>query len=200
MANYNGSGEPGDGMYRYQLVALPKAELKGALAEELRMFSHSYHGDRETDPEPCVVVSEFMAREEMEETIIRYLQRITGEQESFDITFNNYSGTPMHTVYIRILDHRPFQALAAQLQPIDGYVRSNDCPPVKFMLQPNIPISKKLSGRAYEQAIAEYARRDFHGSFEVTELMLVRDGTGYGNSIRRAVLRLQPARTGLSSN
>lgn len=194
MANYNGTGEMGDGRYRYRLVASPGSQLTEALCDELRLFGESYPGSGGDETEPVVVISEFMASEDMEETIIRYLQRITGEQESFQVTFNNYGGNPTNTVYIRILDHRPFQELAQQLQPIDGYVRGNDCPPVRFNLQPNVPLAVKLTRRSYEHALAEYARKDFHGSFHVTELMLVRSATGQGQSTRRAVLRLQPLR------
>ncbi|MET0635997.1 MAG: hypothetical protein ABWZ25_08200 [Chitinophagaceae bacterium] len=176
---------------RYRLVVRPAAEMAEILIEEKRKFSREYQLEGEISA-PLVVLTEFLAKDEMEETIIRWLQRITGEHRSFAITLNNFGGCPAHSVFLRILDHEPLRDLARQLQPIDQYVRRNDCPPVRFMVQPYLPIAENLTGTLYDRVIGDYSRRDFHGSFEVTELMLVRASDDGGSSVRRAVLRLQP--------
>lgn len=180
-----------EGTSRYRLIALPDGEIAVKLLDEKKQFLSTYSQDREASA-PSVTITEFIAKDEMEETIIRWLQRITGDQRSFGITLNNYSGCPDHTVFLRIQDHSPFHELALHLKPIDQYVRSYDCPPVKFVKQPNLPIAEDLNGILYEQVIGDYSRRDFHGSFEVKELMLVRLGAGREQA-RRAVLRLLPA-------
>ncbi|RYY61521.1 MAG: hypothetical protein EOO05_06050 [Chitinophagaceae bacterium] len=184
-----------EGMHRYRLLALPDGELAGKLFNEKKQFVREYLQQGEASL-PSVTVTEFSARDEMEETIIRWLQRILGEQRSFGITLNNYSGCPDHTVFLRIQDHGPFHELAVQLKPIAEYVSSYDCPPVKFVKQPNLPIGENLDGVLYERVIGEYSRRDFHGSFEVKELMLVRATAGGREQDRRAVLRLLPSLAG----
>jgi len=179
--------------FRYKLVAFPGGQLAKKLMEEKRAFNRSFQDQQAVVQEPEVVLAEFHAKDEMEDTLIRWLQRITAELKSFDICFNNYSGVPAHTVFLRILDHEPFRQLADQLQPIDYYVRSNDCPPVKYMLHPYLPISGKLARGVYETALRIYSQKEFTDSFEVNELMLLRDGPEEHSGTRRAVLRLLPA-------
>ena len=186
------TGFRNEGTYHYRLLAMPDGEMAEKLRGEKRDFQREYNQGKTGPETPAVMITEFIARDEMEETIIRWLQRITGEQKSFGITLNNFSGCPDHTVFLRIQDHSPFHELAVQLLPIDEYVQSYNCPPVRFARQPHLPIAENLPGSLYQAAIGDYSRRDFHGSFEVRELMLVRMGGGDSQEDRRAVLRLQP--------
>ncbi|RYY57803.1 MAG: hypothetical protein EOO09_00830 [Chitinophagaceae bacterium] len=189
---HNANSKTPKNLYRYSLQVVPAGEMAAVLGEEKTKFSAEYPQHRGNGCPPVVTIGEFHAREEMEETIIRWLQRITGEQKSFGVTLNNFSGSPMHSVFIRIQDAGPIRELITQLEPIDEYVQGYDCPPVHFMRQPHVAIAENLREGLYVQAIADYARRDFHGTFEVNELMLVRCGVEDHSPQRRAVLRLQP--------
>ena len=102
------------------------------------------------------------------------MQRIIGAQTSFSVSLNNYGGFPPHTVYLRVQDHQPFKQLAASLQVIDQYVRGNDCPPMKLITHPHVSIARRLPTDIYEKAIKEYARKTFHASFELKELILLK--------------------------
>ncbi len=52
----------------------------------------------------------------MEDTLIRWIQRICNRYSSFDLTLNNYSGFPPHTIYLRVQDPEPFRELMRQLR------------------------------------------------------------------------------------
>ena len=178
------------GLQHYMLVAKPSLQVAEKLAQSMVDDQAGVCVDGLC---PYVTITEFLARQEMEETIIRWMQRITSEQHSFTITLNNYSGYPGRSVFVRIQDHQPFHVLAAQLQPIDDYIQRNNCPPANFILQPNLPLADHLDDKLYDQLIGKYAAREFHESFEVTELMLVCTEEHGTMPVKRAVLKLQPA-------
>ncbi len=177
-------------LHRYQLVACLPGEMAGQLHQQAQAFEAAYQLNPARQ-EQELLLAEFSATEEMEETLIRWLQRITAELKGFGVTLNNYSGIPPHTVFLRVLDHAPFRRIAALLEPIDYYVKSNQCPPVRFIQQPYLAVGRGLPPLVYEQAIADYAGRDFHEQFEVTELMLMRRSVGEDHSSLRALLPLQ---------
>src|SRR3982750_3370170 len=159
------NSRPASGLQHYMLVVKPTVQIADKLAEA-QLDDQAVPGIVALSP--YVTITEFLARQEMEDTIIRWMQRITSEQHSFTITLNNYSGYPGRSVFVRIQDHQPFHVLAAQLQPIDDYIQRNNCPPANFILQPNLPLAEHLDDKLYDQLIGKYAAREFHESFEVT--------------------------------
>jgi len=181
------------GLYEYLLVGSPDKEVYNKIMEEKEHFSRQYRHNTASKTKPHITVSNFLARDEMEDTLIRWLQRILGDQESFPVTLNNYSGFPPHTVFLRVQDPQPFKDLAIQLKPIDFYIKSNQCPPAKFITHPHLSIARKLTAVTYEKAINDYARKIFHESFELTELVLLRRQHQYDPCKQIAVFRLQPA-------
>ena len=128
----------------------------------------------------------------MEDTFLRWMQRIGGDQKSFSVTLNNYSGVPSHTIFLGIQDPAPFKELATKLKTIDQYINGNNLPPVRFITNPHVTIARKLSGDTYEEAIKEYSEKPFNESFKVTELILLRRQHQYDPCKRVAVFSLQP--------
>ena len=161
-------------LYEYLLVAQPDEKVYQQIVEEKQSFYHTYKEKVAIKTKPHITVSNFMAKETMEETIIRWMQRIISTQFCFSVSLNNYSGFPPHTVYLRVQDHQPFKQLATSLKVVDQYVRGNDCPPMKLISHPHLSIARRLPQPIYEKAIAEYAPKSFHASFEVKQLILLR--------------------------
>jgi 2'-5' RNA ligase superfamily len=181
-----------DGLYEYLLIASPDKAVSQKVMEEKQQFFENYQQAIAIKTKPHITLSNFLARDEMEDTLIRWLQRIVGEQRSFPVTLNNYSGIPAHTVFLRVQDPTPFRELAIQLQPIDFYIKSNACPPVNFISYPHLSIARRLPERVYEKAIMDYAQKLFNESFEVTELVLLRRQHQYDACKQVAIFRLQP--------
>ena len=121
-----------------------------------------------------IIIAQFSAPEGMEETLLRWIQRICCQQRSFAVTFNNYSGFPPHTIYLRVQDHWPFQQLARQLQAVDEYIRSSSCPPAMLVNRPYLSLAGTLPQQVYDKAMPDYARRIFHESFMAHELLLLK--------------------------
>src|SRR6266487_4632421 len=137
--------------YEYLLVAHPSQEVNNQLKEEKENFSSTYKVSVAKKTSPHITVANFLAKEEMEETIIRYTRRTLSTQTSFLVTLNNYSGFPEHTVFARVQDHQPFKQLATSLKAIDQYIRSNGCPAIKFITYPHLSIARRLQQNVYEK-------------------------------------------------
>jgi hypothetical protein len=188
---------PDKDSYEYMLIAMPDSDVCNKVMEEKREFEKNYQ-QAALKSKPYITVSNFFARDEMEDTLIRWLQRIIGEQRSFVVTLNNYSGFPPHTVFLRVQDPSPFQELAKHLTPIDFYIKSNACPPLHFA-HPHLSVARKLPSLVYEKAIMEYAGRLFHESFTVKELLLLRREYAHEACKQVAVLRLHPGNNYLNN-
>ena len=90
------------------------------------------------------------------------------------MVLNNFSGFPPDTVYLRVLDEEPFQKMAASLKLIDGFIQSNNCPPMTMVTKPHLSFAGKLSHHVYEKAVSDYAQRCFHETFDVDRIVLLK--------------------------
>ena len=117
--------------YEYLLVVHPAADVYAQLMQEKQHFFDTYKEKVAIKTKPHITVADFLAKEAMEDTIIRYMHRIFSTQKSFTVTLNNYSGFPPHTVYARVQDHQPFSGcrrtrFSAMRKPHAGRQRVSD--------------------------------------------------------------------------
>lgn len=161
-------------MKEYLLVVHPDDKIYSKVTDEKKAFYNQYRQEISIKTKPHITIANFMAKEEMEETLIRWIQRVSNQLKGFPVTLNNYSGFPEHTIYLRVQDHQPFKELSTQLKVIDSYVRSNGCPPVKLFNQPHLSIARSLSKDIYEKALVDYSQKIFFDSFIAGELVLLR--------------------------
>ncbi len=165
-----------NGVYEYLLVAHPDAAVSQRLIAEKQHFSAQYQHPGAAKTKPHITVANFMAKEEMEETIIRWMHRIISSQKSFQVVLDKYNGFAEHTIYLRVQNHQPFQQLAKELKVVDQYVRSYGCPAMHLGKFPHLTIARQLPDTLYKQAIPYYEEQEFHASFDVKELILLRRG------------------------
>lgn len=182
-----------NGFCEYLLVAYPDAAVYAQVMEEKQFFSAQYQEPVAMKTQPYITVADFLAKEEMEATIIRWMHRIISSQKSFRVTLDQYSGFKPHTIYLRVQDHLPFQQLAKELQMVDQYVRGNGCPEMHLINRPYLTIAGRLSDSTYHQAITLYAQKIFYASFEVKELVLLRRQHQYDACKQVNVFGLQPS-------
>jgi len=86
----------GSGHREYKLVIYPDAVVYEKIMAEKQRFFMNYGVENVTKAFPYIMVAGFYAGEGMEETLIRWIQRICSQHNSFDVTLNNYSGFPQH--------------------------------------------------------------------------------------------------------
>lgn len=180
------------GLLEYLLIAPLGQEVYDRVMQEKQTFAFTYGQEAAISARPHITVSNFLARDEMEDTLIRWLQRIIGEQKSFTVTLDNYSGFSPHTLFLRVQDDTPFKELARQLMPIDSFIKSNECPPAKFIRYPHLSIARRLPAEIYKKAMADYAQKPFNESFQLNELVLLRRQHRHDVCKQVAIFRLQP--------
>jgi 2'-5' RNA ligase len=176
----------------YLLVIYPPGDLHERLVEEQQQFSQEYGLQVKVRNKPHITVAVFQAGELMEDTLIRWIQRICNRHGSFEITLNNYSGIPPHTVCLRVQDHLPFRQLMQQLKAIDDFIRSSGCPPVNLIDKPYLSIAGGLTEQVYNKAMPDYSRREFNDTFHVKELVLLKREHAFDTCRTVNIFRLLP--------
>ncbi|MDF2187035.1 2'-5' RNA ligase family protein [Paraflavitalea sp. CAU 1676] len=162
------------GLYEYLLVADPDPVVQDKVLAQKQEFCEEYCDQSAIKTGSHIVVASFLAREAMEDTLIRWIQRICDQLQPFRVTLNNYSGFPPHTIYLRVQDPIPFLHLSQKLKAVDDLVRSSSCPPVRLIGKPHLSIAKRLPEPVYTKAMFNYSQKTFHESFMVHELRLLR--------------------------
>jgi 2'-5' RNA ligase len=212
----------GNGLPRaeYLLVVYPHGDLQDRLLEEQQQFSAEYSLHVTVRNRPHITLAAFQAGELMEDTLIRWIQRICLRFRSFDLMLNNYSGFPPHTpgprkapgstdergpatagtgtqhspgtIFLRVQDPEPFRELMAQLKAVDEYIRSSGCPPLHLIMRPYLSIAGGLTEQVYNKAMPDYSRRTFHESFRVDELVLLKRAHSFDACKTVNIFRLLP--------
>ena len=177
--------------YEYLLLANPGEEVFKKVMTEKEIFSFCYKVNIAKKTLPHITVANFLARETMEDTLIKWANKIISSQYSFDVMLNNFSGfTTSQTIYARVQNHEPFKQLASSLKTIDDYVRSNGFPRAKLIGHPHMTIARRLQPAVYEKALKDYSQKTFNASFTVNELTLVKRLNQYDTCKQVAVFKL----------
>jgi 2'-5' RNA ligase len=179
-------------MYEYMLVISPDENVKKQLAAERETFLDKYKTGTQDGDDTGITVMSFAANEDMEATIIKWIQRICGQQESFIVTINNYSGYPPNRIHLRVQYTLAFQRLGKELKVIDNYVKSCGLPAAKISNHPHLTLARRVSEDVYRKAMFDYAQRDFYGSFAVSELVLLKRKHQFEKAKRINVFGLLP--------
>lgn len=182
----------GHELYEYMLVVHPDDMVQEKVMAEKQVFYEEYKNHVSLEINPHITVSAFFAKEAMEDTLIRWIQRICQQQKSFTVTLNNYSGFPAHTIYLRVQNTNPFQKLITDLKALNNYISSCACPPMQFIYRPYVSIAKNLPEEVYSKALIKYSHKTFHESFVVNELQLLKRKHEYDVCKPVNVFGLQP--------
>jgi len=156
----------------YLLVALPDERVKEMIEDERRPFE-AYFGREHALP-PHIPVARMLFREQMEETVIRWIQNICRLQSQFEVTLNHYSGIPSHGIYLRVVDQSPFNKLSNALTILDGFFETNGCPPLMLPYKTVLTIAEGLPLPVYEELLTLFANKNFYESFRVSKLLMLR--------------------------
>jgi hypothetical protein len=162
------------GLIEYKLVINLDEKVNEKVLLEKQDFFNQYGEKIAVETKPHITIANFLAKEAMEETLNRWINNICNQYQNFELTLNNYSGIPPHTIYIRVQDPKPVINFVQQLKTLDNFIRSSDCPPLKASPKLHLTIAKKLAIDIYDKAIKKYSQKDFHESFMVKELVLLK--------------------------
>ena len=175
----------------YSLLVCPCGDILCKIEGEREHFGES------CAIEPHITIANFQAMESMEETLIRWMRRICLQQESFQVTLNNYSGMPPGTIYLRIQNGNPFAQLDSGLKALSAYISSCACPPLQLVTKPRLSVANLGSQEMYDKALVQYSRKSFHATFEVNELLLVKRENPFEPSKKVTVFGLPPVKAAI---
>ena len=190
--NRSGIAPAGTGLYEYLLVAHPPAEVYAQVMAEKQFFHAQFKTPVAIKTKPHITVANFLAVEQLEETIIRWMHRGLSTRKSFQVTLNEFGAFRPHTIYLKIQDHGPFQALARELKAVDQFIQSYGCPKMKLVDNAHLTIARRLDAATYQEAVKLYSEKTFHAAFEVNELLLLRRRDQFDTCRLLNVFRLQP--------
>ena len=79
-------------LWEYQLVVYPDEPVNEKLIEERNRFYSKYDTRSQVQLKPHILIANFLAKEEMEATLLRWIQNICNLQSSFNVCLNNFGG------------------------------------------------------------------------------------------------------------
>ena len=166
-------------LWEYILLANPDEAVHEKVMVEKKYFEDKYETDIAIKTLPHIIIANFLAKEIIEDRICRLLQNVCNQNYSFRTALNNFSGLPSHSIFLRVQNIQPFKHLHSGLQALDNLLKTNGCPPLHIVDNPHMTIARQLPEEIYNEAIKEYAQRDFHELFSVDKLALLKRESRY---------------------
>ena len=177
----------------YQLVIHTETSVSEQIARQKIDFATEYRLSIDQQVPEGIVIAKFLAKEEMEETLLRWMQRILCATKTFRLSLNNYGGLPgVNAIVLRVQDHQPFRQLAKELKVIDELVRSNGLPKAQLFAMPHLAFAPALTKSLYDKALMDYSKKEFHASFDVKEMILTKKTNQFDGGRQVSIFRLQP--------
>lgn len=119
----------------YKLVIEPPSELLKKMNNSIGQIFNS------TLPEGIeITIATLYAREEMEATLFRWLQRICNLQQAFTISIKNFGCRPPQSVFLKIEDVSPINRIINQIKMIEPYLQGSGCPPSEINQSPELRV------------------------------------------------------------
>ncbi len=156
----------------YRLVAIPDHILLKKLVEEQKQFQSDF-GEPRVDT-PTIELAVFSAKPEMEATLSRWIGNICALQDTQQLQVINYNAIPPHSLYVRVNENGAFTSFFRSLKMLDGFITSNDCPPLQFCNPQGILLAGGMAGSEFESVANHYARKTFHEYFTIEKILLLR--------------------------
>ncbi len=151
---------------QYRLV-IPADEPVSRQVKLLRRQWEEMFGNKApSEKPPSITLACFSAREEMEETLMRWIRRICDQQVIFPVVLNNFSAIPPQIVYIRVQDASPFAKLTGLLTSLRDFVQDE-----RIFEKPFIKLGY-MPDDAPAEAVMQYTHQMFHAAFTARKLVL----------------------------
>lgn len=170
-------------VWEHLLIIRPSADVAEKITAEKQTFSTRYNDATAVIGQPHISLASFLAKEQMEPTLIRWIQHICNAHARFTVRLRNFSGFVPQTIYIKVQNPEPFKQLGKSLKALDHFIRANDCPSLQLTTTPHLTIARRLSEDTYFKALPHYLQRPFQQSFVATELTLIRRATSNGTCV-----------------
>ncbi|MBA2746692.1 MAG: hypothetical protein H0U44_10735 [Flavisolibacter sp.] len=151
---------PQDRFNEYKIVIEPSEKIISMLNKELPAELFGFR-----QPQPEIMLGAFYAKEGMEPTISRWMERICNLQGGFELRLNNFGGKPPGKIYIHVQDPFPLRQIINQMRMIDPFIQSSGCPAFWFNPAPALELFQ-LPSTVFSSALDILTDLDFNESFK----------------------------------
>ena len=166
---------PGYRVYEYLIVLDPHEELCNRIIQVKKEFSEEYKTSTILGGKPHVTLVNFVQYELMEERLVNRLKTIAMGYYPIKIELKDYGSFPSHTIYINVTSKLPVQNLVKEIRAqAQRLMKLNDDNKPHFILEPYIPIARKLVPWQYEKSWLEYSKKHFTGRFIADGMLLLK--------------------------
>jgi 2'-5' RNA ligase len=170
---------PGYRVYEYLIVLDPHEELCNRIIQLKKEFSEEYKTSTILGGKPHVTLVNFVQYELMEERLVNRLKTIAMGYYPIKIELKDYGSFPSHTIYINVSSKLPVQNLVKEIRAqAQRLMKLNDDNKPHFILEPYIPIARKLVPWQYEKSWLEYSKKHFTGRFIADGMLLLKRPAG----------------------
>lgn len=160
----------------YSLTLLPDAEDGERLA---RMASGLKAGDGWSlapSPVPDITLATFTAREAMEETLTRWIQRICRDLKRFRLGLGEPAVFPDRSLRMRVTDASSLQKPVERLQVLESYIRSCGTGGMEWVRNPTCRLGIAVPAGVGSQTFHLPSPEPLRGVFPVHLLLLEKRG------------------------
>jgi 2'-5' RNA ligase len=170
---------PGYRIYEYLLVLSPHEELWNRILKEKEAFAEKYKSDNARWSKPHITLVNFLQYELMEERLLNRLKMVAMGFHPLKVELKDYGSFPSHTIYINVMSKLPVQSLVKTIRTeAQRLMRLNDENKPHFILEPHIPVARKLQTWQYEKGWMEYSHKHFTGRFIADAMLLLKRPMG----------------------
>ena len=142
---------------------------------------------------PLLQIASIRASEAMEDTLLRWLQRIFSQVPCFRVTLNNYAAFPGSFIYLRVQDQEPFRQLLNALKSIQPLVESGEANAAEQVRYPHLPLTPALQKNDFDRMLKACSQLEFHSQFLIEKITLLQKDSSHGDFRQVAVLPLKPS-------
>lgn len=166
-------------MYEYMLVLQPHEALREKIMQVKKQFGETYRTTASMYVGPQVMLVNFMQHQQKEDRIVQRLQTIAMGYQPVKIELKDYGSFPSHTIFIQVTSKLPIQQLVKTIRTEAQLLMKLDKEnKPHFMMEPHIPIARKLQPWQYEKGWLEYSHRQFTGRFIADAMLLLKRKPG----------------------
>ena len=170
---------PGYRIYEYLLVLSPHEELWNRIVKEKEAFAEKFTSVHAKWTKPHITLANFLQYELMEERLLHRLKITAMGFHPIKVELKDYGSFPSHTVYINVVSKLPVQSLVKTIRTdAQRLMKLNDENKPHFILEPHIPITRKLEPWQYEKGWLEYSHKHFTGRFIADGMLLLKRHLG----------------------
>lgn len=158
----------------YKLVIYPEGDGGARIRDLAKTIKGASPAGMNVLTRPYIQIASFQGRELMEDTLIRWIQRVCNSQNRFDLQLNNFGSHPNHCLFLRIMNPEPVAKLINTLQVIENYIITNGSGYLRWTKKPVCFLTDGEARQEWSDYIRVQLAKDFYDSFRVYNLVLVK--------------------------